>query len=1040
MKEKLEYVEPIASEDFSSAASRRNSDEESKSAEFITRTIVLRSERDEEMHYGESVPLSCFNGGRPTYSATGIDESRTQDENKKPSYTDDDRFVTANVKKETRVKETYQIVKPLKPAKKVKSTDGDPQSKKLVRSAVRNDVILKQFLSEAERRRLEVVEAEMIASLRPSVAEEEAGKLVPFATDQQQPQASRQKRTRSPCSRPLDRDFADELPSVDELELGFHPPMGIGSPPRKIDARTVMKAADMPDIPSAEETEVVTTRYTFGAKSAAPRPTSVVEMTVLHSASDAPSVEEADFPISPQPSGEEAQRQRTDGMTIRGRQSEKAKPSWNAAVEARRLPDVEDRYSPASVATSKFGTQQPTEPSAHASAKESGASCSTLYTVPQPAVKETPEHERQQNCEQESLKSHDQASVQEGKAHIESLRKDASSDERMSSLKHSFKEITASEESPPQQEPEVPEVPFIAHPSSSTYKLLDNASTPDTTQAVPTLEPEPVSRSQSGSPEPHRAYKIIDEAADEKPVEQHEEIVLEPVSTRRDSPTYRMYSREGSVQEPLAAIEQDVVTEEPSKGESASQDADESIPLEKFDKDNVASEDNQPQEPQIADTRVILRPASPTYHLVEIRATPDSTVTESNMEPKLPPPPPPRIASQDAHPTYKIIDIPAEEELKDQHEEFVPESSTSGEEAQQRQSDVIPEVHGQKTPERTLEGTFAPSTTEQGAQPSEGTTIQSRAALSVPPEIAAQELEPPPKKLRCEQSADAVPRGDDARSDTSPMAAADSATKESEPAALLPYESHSKSCFANVPSLQARKTRTEDVVSIEPSELHTLDHGPIIEAVVAPDLAPSVEHAAPPSRRVSPDIGDPVSTDVGHPVVALQDGVAYTAYSCSDDPDLFVIDFLTPLAAIHAELRALTIDFPRDTLVAVPPMEFSSSVVAEAQPPELSTQMREDSPPVVTRIDWPVVEAFPGPSTSPLEISQLGVPARVESSMGEEPGRSQREKKTERPPRPRPEEHGSTLDSTAPVLALSFALVAFVAAAAILLSSVVQGM
>ncbi|KAL1440747.1 hypothetical protein MTO96_009284 [Rhipicephalus appendiculatus] len=83
VKEKLEYVEPIASEDFSSAASRRNSDEESKSAEFITRTIVLRSERDEEMQYGESVPASWFKGGRPTYSATGIDESRSQEEKKK---------------------------------------------------------------------------------------------------------------------------------------------------------------------------------------------------------------------------------------------------------------------------------------------------------------------------------------------------------------------------------------------------------------------------------------------------------------------------------------------------------------------------------------------------------------------------------------------------------------------------------------------------------------------------------------------------------------------------------------------------------------------------------------------------------------------------------------------------------------------------------------------------------------------------------------------------------------------------------------------
>ncbi|KAL1440749.1 hypothetical protein MTO96_009286 [Rhipicephalus appendiculatus] len=313
--------------------------------------------------------------------------------------------------------------------------------------------------------------------------------------------------------------------------------------------------------------------------------------------------------------------------------------------------------------------------------------------------------------------------------------------------------------------------------------------------------------------------------------------------------------------------------------------------------------------------------------------------------------------------------------------------------------------------EGTLEGIFA-STAKQGAQPPKGTTIQSRSNLGDTLSVSPEELEPPPKKLRSEQRADVVPKGDDARNDTSP-------TATTEPAALLPYESHSKSYFANVQSVQAPKTRTEDATWRLPwnTPLRLRDSYP-------------------------PDIGNLVSTDAGQPVVAVQDGVAYSAFSSSDDPDLFAafgdVDLLTPLATIHAELRTLTIDFARDTLVAVPPVEFSAIVVAEVQPPESSTQMREDSPLVVTRMDWPVVEAFPGPSTAPIEISQLGVPARVESSMGEEPGRSRKEKKTERPPRPLPQDYGRTLDSTAPVLALSFALVAFVAAAAILFSSVVQ--
>ncbi|XP_049520819.1 uncharacterized protein LOC125944408 [Dermacentor silvarum] len=320
----------------------------------------------------------------------------------------------------------------------------------------------------------------------------------------------------------------------------------------------------------------------------------------------------------------------------------------------------------------------------------------------------------------------------------------------------------------------------------------------------------------------------------------------------------------------------------------------------------------------------------------------------------------------------------------------------------QRESEAMPEAIVQKMPERTLKGSFAP-TTEQGARPPEGTAIESRsnlgATLGVPPEIAAQELEPPPQRLWSELRAEEVPKGDDARSETSPLATTETGRQKNE-LAVLPYNSFSKSYFSNLPGLQAPKTRTEDTVTIEPSELHTLEHGPIMEAVVAPDFVPSVEHAAPPSQRTSPEITALVSADAKHPVVAVQEGVAYAALSYPDDRDVFAvygdIDFLTPLATIDAELQAQIGGFPQDTLVPVPPMDFSPSMVAEAQPPEPLVQLREDSPSAVTRVDWPVVEAFPGTSTAPIEISQLGVPARVESSMGEEPGQSRREKKTSR--------------------------------------------
>ncbi|XP_049519936.1 titin homolog isoform X2 [Dermacentor silvarum] len=681
MEQKLEYIEPILFEDFSTGTSRRNSDDEkSKSAEFITTTIVLKSEKEEEMQYADRVPLICSKGGEPSNSAAGPKESRSLEASKCPPEKDEERFIITNVKKETRVKEKFQVVKPMKPGKKRKTTDADPQSKKLVKSSLRNEVTLKQFLHEAEHRRLEVVEAEMIASLRPepSVAEEETVKFIPVEAEQRQLQPSSQTQMRTPRSRPLERDFADELPSVDELELSLHPPMGIGSPPRKIDASTVMHAVDMADgIPDAEETEVVKTHYSLCAKSLAPRPTNIVEMSVLHSVSDAPSVEEADFPISPQLSREEALRSRTDSVPTCRRQSERPKPLSNAATEARKKPAPEDVYLSLPVMSHKFESQGPMAPSVQATPKESSASPSALSTVPQLAVRETElaEHQCRQGLEQESLKQLEQENVHEEKVHSDSLSKETFPDDRRPSVKHGYKEITASEDSQPPEEPQIPELPIIIRPSSPTYRLLEEeTATPETTQLISTLEPEPVHYPQLASPDAHHTYKIIDVMTVEEPVEQQEEVVLEPVSARHDSTRYQMYNREGSVQEPLTAIEQEVVAEAAPKSDTASLDADESLLLEQFDKDSTVSEDNQPQELHIPEAPLTLRPSSPTYHLIEDAATPDSAATEPNLQTE--PPLPPRIASQEGHHTYKIIDIPAEEEPQDQHEEFVPGSST----------------------------------------------------------------------------------------------------------------------------------------------------------------------------------------------------------------------------------------------------------------------------------------------------------------------------------------------------------------------------
>ncbi|KAH8042207.1 hypothetical protein HPB51_021291 [Rhipicephalus microplus] len=126
---------------------------------------------------------------------------------------------------------------------------------------------------------------------------------------------------------------------------------------------------------------------------------------------------------------------------------------------------------------------------------------------------------------------------------------------------------------------------MLRHPTSNILCLL--------------LSPEPVSRSKSSSPEPHRAYK---------------KIVLEPVPIHRGSSSYQMYSGESSALEPLAAIEQDVVTEEASKGKSAYQDINESIPLDKFDKDKVDSEDNPPQELHIFDKPEVKLSSSDMKH------------------------------------------------------------------------------------------------------------------------------------------------------------------------------------------------------------------------------------------------------------------------------------------------------------------------------------------------------------------------------------------------------------------------------------------
>ncbi|XP_050050384.3 uncharacterized protein [Dermacentor andersoni] len=683
MEERLEYIEPIQSEDFSTGTSRPNSDDEkSKSTDFITTTIVLKNEKEEDMRYAELMPLICFKGGEPSNSAACPKESHSQEASKCPPDSDEEQFITTNVKMETRVKEKFQVVKPMKPVKKRNTTDADAQSKKLVKSSIRNEITLKQFLHEAEHRRLEVTKAEMIASLRPepSVAEEEAVKLIPIVAEQRQVQPSSQKRTRSPGSRPLDRDFADELPSVDELELSLHPPMSIGSPQRKIDASTVMQAVDMADgIPSAEETEVVKTHYSLNPKSLAPRRTKIVEMSVLHSVSDAPSVEEADFPITPQPSTEEALRSRVDSVHTWRRQSEKPTPSSSAASEARKPPAPEDEYSSLPFMSHTFESQLEMVPSVEAAPKESSASLSPLSAVPQPEVKETAlaEHEGRQGLEQEPLKPPEQENADQEKLHSEFSSKKTFRDDRRLSVKHGYKEITVSEDSQPPEQPQMPEVPLIVRPSSPTYTLLEETATLDTMQPIPTLEPEPAPYPQVASPDVRRTYNIIDVTTVEEPVEQREEVVLEPVSVRRDSTGYQIYNREGSVQEPLTAIEQEVVAEAAPKSDTASLGADESLLIEQFDKDSVGSEDNQPQELQIPEAPVTLHPSSPTYHLIEDVASPDSAVTEPNLQPE--PPLPPRMPSQEVHQTYKIIDIPAKEEALDQPEELVPDSFTSPE-------------------------------------------------------------------------------------------------------------------------------------------------------------------------------------------------------------------------------------------------------------------------------------------------------------------------------------------------------------------------
>ncbi|KAK8788509.1 hypothetical protein V5799_021727 [Amblyomma americanum] len=651
MKEKLEFIEPITAKGSSSSGNLAEKlEERSTSAEFITKSIVLKSEKEEEMQYVESMSAACSKD-EPDGATAGAEESKPTGE--------EERFVTTNVKKETRVKETFQIVKPKILVKRRRSAEHKAHPTKKVRRVMCNEVTVKQFLQTAEGRKRQVVEAEMVASLRPApeVHEEEAGKPVPM-TVEERPPLKRTKRLRSPCSAPPERDFEVDLPSVDELELGLHPPMGIRSPLPRIDADTVIQAADMEDIPSAEEGEVTTTLYSFGAKSLPTHHSKVVEMSVL-SGSDAPSVEEADFPISPV-TGQTPLSSRPDfGL---GRQSSlKHRLSLRAAAGARKsAPEIAD--TPLSLKSPDF-----LSPPVDSGSQVNRSDSSLPPSLPPHEVqmKELREHEWHGSMQQ-PLATAEQEKV------VSQLESKTIGGESVAVVEKptgrpTYKEITATEESQP-PEPYVPEAPLVTRPSSPTYRLLGDAAAQETVSPEPQLEPLPEHYPQIKSPEARSTYKIIDTTVVEEPAQQYEEIPLVYSPPSHEGSRFRTYVRQDSEPQPLTANEEELVEAKPPS-KAVTQPADESLPIESAEGDTAVPVDNQPSETRIDDAALISRPSSPTYRIIEAAATPE--VAEPEPAPPLP------VVPVEVHPSYKIIDATVAEEPEEQLENMVTSGQNS---------------------------------------------------------------------------------------------------------------------------------------------------------------------------------------------------------------------------------------------------------------------------------------------------------------------------------------------------------------------------
>ncbi|XP_077534346.1 uncharacterized protein LOC144146257 [Haemaphysalis longicornis] len=301
VREKLEYVEPVACESSSSDGSSQRLEECSGRVEFVSKKVVLRSEKDEELLYAE--PRSSFASVRQERSEASTDDAQKEGAEKSTTEKHQETFFTTNIRRETHVKEVFQIVRPTRLTKR-RATRGrqEAPSRKLVKKAVLNEVTFKQYLEEAEGRQKLAVEAEMVASFRPSSllteGEEDAGRRVLVAVE---PRREPKREKRPKLSPKLAGGFDDELPSVDEIELSLHPPMGARTPPFKIDASTVLQAVDMADIPSAEEGEVSTTCYTLEPRTLPPRQTdrTSIPYTLPLPTSEGPSFEEADFSLSP---------------------------------------------------------------------------------------------------------------------------------------------------------------------------------------------------------------------------------------------------------------------------------------------------------------------------------------------------------------------------------------------------------------------------------------------------------------------------------------------------------------------------------------------------------------------------------------------------------------------------------------------------------------------------------------------------------------------------------------------------------------------